>query len=330
MWLLNTASAKLQWYQFDLSRDYGQSYILSLRRKEYAILSHVWGENEDTFEQVRNLVDLPIDNRWQCVSAKVRNCCRYAAGLGFEWVWIDTCCIDKSSSAELSEAINSMYQWYEEAALCIAFLADLEDVDISRQFQPYDAFRRSNWFTRGWTLQELVAPRNVVFVSSNWKRLGTKAGLADSLERRTGIDIDVLCCRRALMEVSVARRISWASGRQTTRVEDEAYSLMGLFQIHMPIINCEGRAAFRRLQEEILRHCSDHTLFAWSVPWRSPWAELDSQLLASAPEIFAGLGEHLRSFPLTDYPKAFQAFARATGVGKGLFRKVLIHQVCSS
>ncbi|EIW62998.1 HET-domain-containing protein [Trametes versicolor FP-101664 SS1] len=227
----------------------------------YAILSHVWQASEQSFQEVQELqiAGTPYDD--PILSAKIRGCVQAAKTHGLDWLWIDASCIDKKSSAELSEAINSMFSWYAEAQICYAYLQDVPNSCLLNS--PGSAFRASRWFTRGWTLQELIAPRCLVFLSSEWTHLGTKASLAPLLSEITGIDIEVLTNRRELQQVSVARRMSWASKRQTTRVEDEAYSLMGLFGITMPTIYGEGGEAFRRLQEQIMKHSSDQTLFAW-------------------------------------------------------------------
>ncbi|OSD04051.1 HET-domain-containing protein [Trametes coccinea BRFM310] len=236
MWLLDTKTG-----------------ALTNSKGSYAILSHVWSPSgEQTFQEVRALIPIP---GLSGASAKIKDCCAFARGHGYSRVWIDTCCIDKTSSAELSEAINSMYLWYSEAVVCIVFL---EDVDASQDPRnPHSQFRRSRWWRRGWTLQELIAPRAVLFVSRDWEPLGTKRSLADIIEQITGIDRSVLANDRPLNTISVARRMSWAAGRETTRLEDEAYSLMGLFDIHMPTLYGEGRRAFIRLQEEILRRIPD-------------------------------------------------------------------------
>ena len=120
----------------------------------------------------------------------------------------------------------------------------------------------SRWFTRGWTLQELIAPRSLTFYSSDWHELGTKATLHDSLSKRTGIDVEILRGKKRLESTSVARRMSWACNRQTTRTEDEAYCLMGLFDVNMPMLYGEGSNAFLRLQEEIMKHSDDESIFA--------------------------------------------------------------------
>lgn len=160
-----------------------------------------------------------------------------------------------------------MYRWYAEAAMCLTYLQDVPD-DCPIE-DASSAFRESKWFKRGWTLQELLAPHCLIFLSVNWKHLGTKFGLADLLQDITGIDAEVLTFRRALQHVSVARRMSWASKRETSRTEDQAYSLLGIFDVSMATIYGEGKYAFRRLQVKIMKRTADHTLFAWGNPWPS-------------------------------------------------------------
>ena len=145
---------------------------------------------------------------------------------------VDTCCIDKSSSAELTESINSMYRWYQEAAICYAYLFDVQSGDMS-------SLSRSAWLTRGWTLQELIAPARVEFYSSTWDNLRTKASLKKEISAVTGIDVEVLEGADP-DRFSVTKRMSWASKRTTTRVEDRAYSLLGLFGVNMPMLYGEG------------------------------------------------------------------------------------------
>ncbi|KAI0629169.1 heterokaryon incompatibility protein-domain-containing protein [Trametes polyzona] len=255
----------------------GQLELVDDPRKErYAILSHVWmPKGEQTFQDiqelhrglVRQLTSLLRVGRKGPVSIlpkaseKLRKCCEYARKRGFKKVWIDTCCIDKTSSSELSEAINSMYDWYASADVCFAYLFDVSDTENPRKRN--SSFRKSRWFRRGWTLQELIAPRSLEFVSKEWQFIGTKASLAEVVEEITGIQRQILTHERSLDTVSVARRMSWASRRETKRPEDEAYSLMGIFGVKMPTIYGEGRAAFLRLQEEILKNIRDQSIFAW-------------------------------------------------------------------
>ncbi|KAI0654520.1 heterokaryon incompatibility protein-domain-containing protein [Cubamyces menziesii] len=274
MWLLDTHTLELRGFHTLPKTSEG--------RGEYAILSHVWSpDGEQSFQDVWTLTadratirdsptsDIDSNPLWDDarLSAKLRQCCAVARRFGYRLVWADSCCIDKTSSAELSEAINSMYQWYAGADLCFAFLEDVDD-DVNPRRED-SAFRRSRWFTRGWTLQELVAPSEVIFLSRRWSVLGSKSSLCDLIEEITGIDSHILLHLRPLSSVSVAQRMSWASRRTTTRVEDEAYSLLGIFGLHMPTIYGEGRNAFRRLQEEIVQRIPDQTLFVWgrSLLW---------------------------------------------------------------
>ena len=291
MWLLHTSTGEL--VHFDSPDDV---------KGGYAILSHVWQQPEMSFQELQALRLHPSssqDTVLSLASPKIRECCRLAESHGYQWLWIDTCCIDRSSSAELSEAVNSMFAWYSQAHVCYAYLYDVSRSGSLHRRE--SAFRKSRWFSRGWTLQELIAPRSLVFLSQDWTMVGTKASLASLLEEITGIDADVLTFRRSVADVSVARRMWWASTRKTTRIEDEAYSLMGLFGVHMPTVYGEGARAFRRFQEEILKRTSDQTLFAWGnvLPARtSPLHERiafsnyhdDSHLFAPSPAAFCNSG----------------------------------------
>ncbi|TFK88150.1 HET-domain-containing protein [Polyporus arcularius HHB13444] len=251
-------------------------HIDNANQAPYAILSHVW-DHADGEQSLQDILEVheytqqtPRDAAvateacppaLTILSAKIRGCCVFARVNGYRYAWVDTCCIDRTSSAELSEAINSMYEWYSQATICYAFLEDVDDSEDPRG--PNSRFRRSKWFKRGWTLQELIAPAEVLFLSREWQILGTKDSLSDVIEEITGIDRDILTHGRSLDSVSVARRMSWAARRETTREEDEAYALMGIFGVHMPTIYGEGRKAFVRLQREILEHCPDQSIFAW-------------------------------------------------------------------
>lgn len=235
---------------------------------DYAILSHTWEQEEVTYEDMRG-----PNAKKKAGYIKIQRCCQQAARDGYRWVWIDTCCIDKSSSAELSEAINSMYVWYKNAKTCYAYLADMDPV-LAHSHPKLTAwqtatfpgsFKSSRWFTRGWTLQELIAPAEVEFYAKDWSRCGTKANLHFALSEITGIDEATLTGKRDLREVSVAKRMSWASKRVTTRTEDIAYCLIGIFGVNLPLLYGEGDRAFVRLQEEIMRSSDDQSLFAWGL-----------------------------------------------------------------
>jgi ankyrin repeat protein len=252
------------------------------RVPHYAILSHTWGTEEITLQDIKTNKPMKLEGY-----EKVRNACAVAAADDFEYIWIDTCCIDKTSSAELSEALNSMFRWYQEAKECYAYLADVppnSDNRVTGLAGP--EFRKSRWFTRGWTLQELIAPSSVTFLDSEWQDIGTKSNLQRDISEITGIP-DSFLLGDDLRHASIAQRMSWASKRETTRIEDLAYCLMGLFGIYMPMLYGEGERAFIRLQEEIMRVSDDHSLFAW----RSKEGEEDhGGILANSPTAFADSG----------------------------------------
>ncbi|KAL8654061.1 MAG: hypothetical protein Q9210_001730 [Variospora velana] len=211
----------------------------------YAILSHTWGTEEVTFQDFEK--PHPQDPG--------------------RYVWIDTCCIDKTSSAELSEAINSMFRWYRNAEVCYAYMVDVDKANPQ-------AFGESRWFRRGWTLQELLAPEAVLFYDRTWE---------EQVCRVTGVSSKYLSDP---MLASVAAKMSWAAHRKTTRVEDIAYCLMGLFDVNMPLLYGEGQKAFLRLQEVILRQTSDESIFAWKDHKLRV-----SGLFARSPEAFATSGD---------------------------------------
>ncbi|KAI0359784.1 HET-domain-containing protein [Trametes cingulata] len=245
----------------------------------YAILSHTWSpDGEQSYQDLLRIQEAHPQEESQssdtdtgisiledpAVSYKVKGACATARADGYGLLWIDSCCIDKSSSAELSEALNSMFEYYRIASVCYAYLSDVEDDDDV--LAPDSQFACSRWHTRGWTLQELIAPDVVVFLTQRWNAFGTKTTLAETLEAITAVDREVLTGEAALDSVSVARRMSWASKRKTTRIEDEAYALMGIFGVSLPTIYGEGRRAFLRLQEEILRTIPDQSILAWRRP----------------------------------------------------------------
>ena len=253
----------------------------------YTILSHTWVDDEVV------LADM-LEGRGTERDAyrKIDYSCQQTLDDGFAYIWIDSCCIDKSSSAELSEAINSMYRWYQKAEKCYAYLVDVSDAcsplparDGDKTIQLTSEFARSRWFTRGWTLQELLAPNDMIFYSRDWIPIGRKITLAAPLSIVTGIDEDVLLGSKPLEWTSVAKRMSWAAHRQTTRTEDIAYCLMGLFAVNMPMLYGEGgERAFVRLQEEIMKQTDDQSLFAWVDTDAEP--DAIHGLLAKSPYFF--------------------------------------------
>ncbi|KAH6623451.1 heterokaryon incompatibility protein-domain-containing protein [Chaetomium tenue] len=316
MRLLNTSTLRLESF-FD-------PYV-----PRYAILSHTWEDEEVLFEDIRDAREpLPVHKKG---FTKVQGSCRQARQDGFGYIWIDSCCIDKSSSAELSEAINSMFQWYHKSRRRYAYLVDINAPAGERSV----SFRQSRWFTRGWTLQELIAPRDVRFYDHNWSFLGirqtsgdnpgTLEDMADEISNATTIPVNLLRWYRsspwhsdsdsddsavldashppappteeevtsqltkALRVFSVAQKMSWAAKRRTTRLEDEAYCLLGLFDVNMPMLYGEGDRAFFRLQQEILKVSDDQSILAFDH--RSGYGgrgfpEEGITLLADSPKYF--------------------------------------------
>ncbi len=264
----------------------------------YAVLSHQWGRTEDEVS-FQDFVSRQATARQKKGWQKIDGCCRQALKHGFQYCWIDTCCIDKSSSAELSEAINSMYTWYEQAQVCYAYLMDVPSNGNGANIDA--SFRSSRWFTRGWTLQELIAPRNLIFLTGDWNEMGNKIQLANVIQDVTRVPTHLIASdSSALSRASVAQKMSWATRRQTTRIEDRAYSLMGIFGVSIPIIYGEGLAAFRRLQEEIIRNSADHSIFAWES--RKDF----SGLLAESPDDF--------EFSSEFYPMDYKEYVDLFGI----------------
>ena len=255
----------------------------------YAILSHRWIEDTEVdYEEMVGLAKMDIEERDEIRQRlgyqKIWDTCQQARRDGYEWVWVDTCCIDKRSSAELSEAINYMYRWYQHSGVCYAYLHDVPDLTFPAQSNEsrYPNFNGwPEWFSRGWTLQEMIAPRTVQFFNKDWHLIGDKTRFAAMLEYITGVPQRILSRGLAGNRPCVAQIISWASRRTTTRVEDKAYSLMGLLDVNMPMLYGEGQKAFHRLQLEIIRSSNDQSIFAWD--WGDEWT---GSILADDPRSF--------------------------------------------
>jgi hypothetical protein len=326
------------------------------RIPEYAILSHTWGDDEVLYQ------DLQIgEYRQKLGYVKIRYICDQARRDDLHWCWVDTCCIDKSSSAELSEAINSMFNWYKRARVCYTYLADVHrsehrnveegkssqgdllhvDKDLvgdqhhprtfpefrleSAQGEPTDempatsecsdstahqtvnkAIQDSRWFQRGWTLQELIAPRLLYFYDSSWQYLGDRDNeLSDLVCDCTNLDTTILGIPEKLRDIPVARRMSWMAHRRTTRIEDVAYCMLGIFGVSMSLLYGEEDKAFLRLQEEIAKNGEDHSLFVSSNSYRS--VSMTRKMLAASPSDFE-MCHHLKvcniledKFPMEPY-----------------------------
>lgn len=252
---------------------------------EYAVLSHRWDSDEVTYKDIENGT-AKTRRGYQ----KLEFCAEQAARDGLEYFWVDTCCIDKTSSSELSEAINSMFRWYQNATKCYVYLSDvLAHEDWKTLFQ------KSKWFTRGWTLQELIAPGMVEFFSAEGDKLGDKRSLEQEITQITGIPIDILR-DKPLSQVDEKERLSWSVRRQTIRDEDTVYCLLGIFGVYMVSNYGEGKQnALRRLRREIQRLSKSDLFVAVEAPWivpfkRNPYftgresqlAELNARLITTS------------------------------------------------
>ncbi len=255
MRLLNTATLEMEEFVWD-------------HIPKYAILSHTWGDDEVTLaEYCSKKAGITAREGY----TKIVRTCSWARGEGLTHAWVDTCCINKESSAELSEAINSMYRWYKEAAVCVVHLADLPPAEAGpsdsadAQAQAGRNLTYCRWFSRGWTLQELIAPKDVRFFDSEWVFRGTKETFMHQIYLITGIDPKVLSDSSQVVSQLVPTRMSWATSRRTTVVEDLVYCLLGIFDVNMPLLYGEGAKAFERLQHEIIKTADDLSIFCWGL-----------------------------------------------------------------
>ena len=292
----------------------------------YAILSHRWIDpTEVDYQEMVDLAKMDKQEqdeiRGRLGYKKIVDTCKQAKKDGYKWVWVDTCCIDKQSSAELSEAINSMYRWYANAKICYVYLHDVNGSSFSTKDDA--KYPKSNgwpeWFSRGWTLQEMIAPQNLQFFNKNWQLIGDKKGLALCLRLITGVPQHILTDGLEGNRPCVAQIISWAAKRTTTRAEDKAYSLMGLLEVNMPMLYGEGKKAFHRLQLEFIRSSNDQSIFAWG--FRSSSVRIGSiladdpsdfedcsvmelmnhdELIEELPELSSTNADHFDVFPITN------------------------------
>ncbi|KAG2347895.1 hypothetical protein BDR05DRAFT_591395 [Suillus weaverae] len=227
-----------------------ESAVIDLLK--YAILSHRWGESEPTFQDL---------NREGAGYKKLEKFCAKAKEHGCDLAWSDTCCINKESSSEVDEAIRSMYMWYHEAYICIVHLA---------QTNSWDTLENDEWFFRGWTLQELLAPLRMRFYyGPTWTPLTQNPNDKDdtqvvrALHRATKIPENDLRNFRSGPN-RAWEKMSWAASRKTTRIEDVAYSLIGIFDITMTVAYGEGDRAFKRFMAELIEKCKEWQILVWA------------------------------------------------------------------
>jgi len=277
----------------------------------YAILSHTWRDDKDevVFE------DLKYKSfKKKAGYAKIRFCGEQAKKDNLEYFWVDTCCINKANNTEYSEAINSMFRWYREAIKCYVYLSDVSvrdgDEDHTKRTWKLE-FRNSKWFTRGWTLQELLAPASVEFFSGEEERLGSRSTLEQQIHEITGIPITALR-GTPLSQFSVKDRMGWAVKRNTKKKEDKAYCLLGIFDVFMPLIYGEGENAATRLREEINKSRrgtgSESGNMHWVVP-RSP-----NTLFTGRKDILDDLERRVRA-AVQDGSCSHQCRVAITGLG---------------
>ncbi|KAH0835826.1 heterokaryon incompatibility protein-domain-containing protein [Lanmaoa asiatica] len=230
-----------------------QLELLHRHPGRYAIVSHRWGDGSGEVL----FADIGDQARTQSKGKgyeKILGSCAQAMQNGLNYIWLDTCCIGKSNSTELSEAINSMYKWYQKSEVCYTYLHDVSDPS---------EFTKSDWFSRGWTLQELIAPKVLKFFTKDWKFIGTREDLIDPIAEHTRISPEILRSGKISPEIAISQKMFWAARRKTTKVEDRAYSLLGILGVNLvPIYGTED-GAFEELQQKIIAKYPDQTLFAW-------------------------------------------------------------------
>jgi hypothetical protein len=307
------------------------------RAPPYAALSHTWTDDEVSFEDMKDLYARESRKGWN----KIKETCQRANSAGLRFAWIDTCCIDKNSSAELQENINSMFNIYAQAKVCFVYLADFKlPIEHRAHFsQSWPDITGCRWFERGWTLQELIAPSTLHFFDQDWTFIGNRNDLSGQISRRTNIPWEVLMNRpwplsiqSLLTSYPIAMRMSWASGRTTTRPEDMAHSLLGIFNINMPLLYGEGDRAFSRLQEELIKKSNDASIFAWQTSSRDcpmPDSSVPSYVSRTGPR--GVLAWHPRDFVhghkimASRYGEAITELALTN---KGLRIEATLKQIC--
>lgn len=292
----------------------------------YAILSHTWVDGQEvTFNDM-----LERKGKSKTGYRKIQFCAQQAKRDGLNHFWVDTCCIDKTNHSELSEAIISMFRWYENAKRCYVYLSDVSSnicEGISDTRCRLDlAIKKSRWFTRGWTLQELLAPDEVEFFSKEGQRLGDKQSLVQTLHSITGIAVPALE-GTSMDSFTVDERMSWAEGRNTRRGEDAAYSLLGIFNIQMPLLYGEGRQkAIDRLRKEIKEHYSINLAIAEGACYNSHNEEHNARCL---PNTRTELLAQITQWANDDGGKPIFWLSGMAGTGKSTIARTIAESFAS-
>ncbi|KAI9667896.1 MAG: hypothetical protein M1821_000716 [Bathelium mastoideum] len=320
-----------------------------------AIISHRWGDNETNFQNLQEILQLqespnstesifddPESYKFSKEEEglfKIAVACKKASEYGFrgedgrgtrqtqamlEYIWMDTCCIDKTNSDEEDRAINSMFRWYRDAKVCFAYLSDVSQEESEYQDEQKDlkgkriqrrinCFKESDWFSRGWTLQELLAPRVLYFFDHKWRFIDAKKTRSADIQSRTKIEAKYI--NGDFSDACTAVKMSWLSSRETTLKEDMAYCMVGIFGVYMHVQKAEGEHAFLRLQEELIKQkAADESLFAWrnelvtSCGLLAPWPTCfkKSERLTIHSRRLEASGEELTVMtgPIDGFPEA--------------------------
>ncbi|KAG8829132.1 hypothetical protein FRC17_007081 [Serendipita sp. 399] len=307
------------------------NYLEDLKEElRYSILSHRWGDGEVVFHHfqtlhqqvvgmpnppgfkdkllmLRNYVPSASEAASESSLVKLAHFLKVSAEKQCKFAWMDTICINKESSTELDESIRSMFAWYRDSHICIVYLSETNSRSDLKQ---------DPWFGRGWTLQELLAPRRFAFYSKNWKQITRSDCEKHSGEqaRRKGIEerlwADIASITQIKVEdihnfkpgmYDIRKRMAWAARRQTMRIEDMAYCLLGIFNVNLSIAYGEKDGAFYRLQLEILQNCPDLSLFDWEGQ-----ASGHNSMFASSPACFrSNRAVHIITWPHLDTDTAW-------------------------
>ncbi|KAG0700940.1 hypothetical protein DFH29DRAFT_1080368 [Suillus ampliporus] len=228
------------------------------------MLSHRWETKEPALHDVQDKVVYDLDPVGTMV--KLQTFCKLARDAGHHWAWSDTCCIDQTNNIELQRSVNSMFVWYRESALTIVYLSDVPPSSTS------GALAYSAWNTRGWTVQEFLAPNVILFYRNDWSLYlndrspnhKKSVAIMKELEDSTGINAQALVAFHPGM-TGAREKLRWASTRATTLQEDIAYSLFGIFGVHLPVIYSETKQnALGRLLQEIVARSGDITALDWA------------------------------------------------------------------